>query len=514
MTTSYSNQGDELQSSGHLSASSRGQLDLFDVIALAWSERGFIVLVFAILFAAGATASVLLLKPSYQAHLPLIVMLEDNAAPATAGLGGAFMLDQIMQSESELLNSEAVRRRALASIGPAAVLGEAGLINAEPLALRAMREGFTVTRAPNATVLTASYNAPSADTSARVLNAIVDAYLIFREDVLVEVGFEGVVERRRAADLALVQTQNALDEFLATNDLVSFAADQAAAEASVATLQDRLRTARVDRDAAAAGVTALGTRISNVPSQIELYTENGVTSTLLDLRAERARLLSRYQPTAPAVIAIDREIAAMTAFIATGAPAGQGVIRTGLNPVRQAMETDLAVRQTNARTAAERVIELERQLRTARAEIARLRPLESEFTLLTQSITAATSAAAGLASQEAAAAARRSGTAGAADSVRVFERALPPFQATSMKKLGIIASFVIALGTAMFFGLIRGYWRGYIDARAARPVSAPRQPSNPAQSGPASVPSNPEIMPAIDELADLPVLARIGDRAA
>jgi uncharacterized protein involved in exopolysaccharide biosynthesis len=497
------------------SAPSRGQLDLFDVIALAWSERGFIILVFAILFAAGATASVMLLKPSYQAHLPLIVMLEDNPAPATAGLGGAFMLDQIMQSESELLNSEAVRRRALATIGPSAVLDESGLPNAEPLALRAMRDGFTVSRAPNATVLTASYKAASAETSARVLNAIVDAYLIFREDVLVEVGFEGLVERRRAADLALVQTQDNLDEFLVTNNLVSFTADQAAAEASVATLQDRLRSARVDRDAAAAGVTALGARINNVPAQIELYTENGVTSTLLDLRAERARLLSRYQPTAPAVVAIDREISAMTDFIATGAPAGQGVIRTGLNPVRQAMETDLAVRQTNARTEAERVVELERQLRTARAEIARLRPLEAEFTLLSQSVDAATVAAAGLTSQEAAAAARRSGTAGAADSVRVFERALPPFQSTSMKKLGIIGSFVVALGIAMFLGLIRGYWRGYISARAARPVPARAQPApNTGQAQPAAAASYQDVAPVIDDLADLPVLARIGDRAA
>ena len=514
MTISYTNQGADLRPATEQSAPVRGQLDLFDVIALAWSERGFIVLVFAILFAAGATASVLLLKPSYQAHLPLIVILEENAAPATAGLGGAFMLDQIMQSESELLNSDAVRRRALAMIGPAAVLEESDIPNAVPLALRAMRNSFTVSRAPNATILTASYKSSSAETSALVLNAIVDAYLVFREDVLIEVGFEGVVQRRRAADLALVQTQDNLDEFLAANDLVSFTADQTAAETSVVTLQDRLRTARVERDAAGAGVSALSARINNVPAQIELYTENGVTSTLLDLQAERARLLSRYQATAPAVIAIDREISAMTAFIATGAPTGQGTIRTGLNPVRQALETDLAVRHTNARTEAERVIELERQLRAARAEIARLRPLESEFTLLSQSVAAATAAAADLASQQATAAARRSGTAGAADSVRVFERALPPFQGSSMKKLGIIGSFVMALGIAMFLGLIRGYWRGHISARPSRTFPAPQSAARTDHTAPGSTASYQDIVPIIDDLADLPVLARITDRAA
>ena len=76
---------------------SREGLDLFDVLALAWAQKGFIALIFAVLFAAGVAAVLLLVKPSYEAESRLLVLLENDPTPSAAGAGGAFMLDQIMQ---------------------------------------------------------------------------------------------------------------------------------------------------------------------------------------------------------------------------------------------------------------------------------------------------------------------------------------------------------------------------------------------------------------------------------
>jgi uncharacterized protein involved in exopolysaccharide biosynthesis len=488
----------------------RGELDLFDVIALAWSEKGFIALVFAVLFAAGVAASLTLLKPTYTADLQLMINLEDNPVPTTAGLGGAFMVPQIMQSERELLNSDAVKRRALSVIGPAAVLDGPLTGDVEAAALKSMRGSFSVSRAPNSSVLTASYETGNAERSAFVLNAIVDAYLVFREDVLIERGFAGLVDRRNQADARVLATQGALDGFLLQNNLANYTADKTAAETSVSTLTDRLRTARADRDAAAGGAEAIRSRLLSVPAQIELYAENGITGVSLDLLAERERLLSRYQETAPAVVAIDREIAAIQAFIATGEAQGMGQVRTGVNPIRQTMETDLAGREANVLTETRRVATLETQLRTARGEVTRLRGLEPQFIQLQQAATGATEASAIIATQEAAAASRRSSATGTADSIRVFDRASVPTEAKSMKKLGLIGSFVFAAGVAMFLGLIRGYWRGYVGARA---LAAPqRQPGHyPHPQYPEAATTQPPHV-ANDALSDLPVLARVSDR--
>ena len=74
-----------------------------------------------------------------------------------------------------------------------------------------------------------------------------------------------------------------------------------------------------------------------------------------------------------------------------------------------------------------------------------------------------------------------------------------------MKKLGFIASFVLAGGVALFSGLMRGYWRVYIAAggvpatiASAEPVPEPVGAWNPANDLP----------------ADIPILARVAERTA
>ncbi|MBO6729710.1 MAG: hypothetical protein JJ884_07280 [Maricaulis sp.] len=496
-------------------------LDLFDVIALAWSERGFIVIVFAVLFAIGVAASLTLIKPSFEAQSRLLVLLENNPTPAAAGAGGAFMLDQIMQSESELLGSGAVRRQTVAALGAETILGEPVSGNADGAALRALDSSLTISREPYSSALVASYEAGNADQAALILNAVVDSYLAYRQEILVEAGIETVTERRQQADQAVAEAQSALDAFLATHSLANFVSDKSAAETSVTTLHDRVRTASADRDAARAGAQALENRLNNIPANIELYVENGASTLLLDRRVEREQLLSRYQPGAPPVVAIEREISAIQSLLDAGGAEGLGQRRTGVNPVRQALETELATRRANADQEANRVAVFERQLGEAQGDVSRLRGLEPEYTRLAQDVTAAEETAAGFAAQEAVAAARRSLGPGAADAVRVFDRATPPLRGSSMKKLALMAAFVFAAGVAVFLGLIKGYWRAYIAARRPAQRHAPTQAVNQAAAPryrepqpvqPVEAPARPD--PLGEALVGLPVLARIPDRSA
>jgi uncharacterized protein involved in exopolysaccharide biosynthesis len=509
MTRAYPNSGRPNGQTSPSGQGDRGELDLFDIIALAWSEKGFIALVFAILFAMGAVASITMLKPTYTAQSRLLILLENDPTPSAAGAGGAFMLPQIMQSESELLGSDAVRRLALETVGPAVVLGADAADGSSRAALKALRSGFSISREPNSSALVASFEANNPENAAIVLNALVDSYLAYREQILIQTGVDTLMGRRVQADLVVSETQSALDAFLTENRLANFVSDKTAVETSVSALQDRLRTSRADRDAAMAGAAALRARLENIPANIALYIDNGGSNRLLDRRVERQQLLARYQPSAPPVIAIDREISALEALIASGATEGLGTIRTGINPVRQALETDLSTRMANARGEDDRVTRLEQQLAAAQREVARLRGLEPSYTRLAQNAAAAETAAGEIAGQEAIAAARRSLGPGAADAVRVFDRANPPLEGSSMKKLGLIGSFVLAAGVALFLGLLRGYWNAYIGAgrlAVPKPVARPRQAAAAAQP-PAETPAN-------DVVIDLPILARIADRAS
>ena len=68
-------------------ASGRRELDLFDVVALAWAERGFIAIVFAVIFTLGVAGAMLTLKTSYTAESRFLVLLNEDPTPAAAGWG-------------------------------------------------------------------------------------------------------------------------------------------------------------------------------------------------------------------------------------------------------------------------------------------------------------------------------------------------------------------------------------------------------------------------------------------
>ncbi|WP_203292596.1 GumC family protein [Maricaulis parjimensis] len=520
MTRAWNNSGHPAGASGLSAAQPRKELDLFDVLALAWSERGFIVLLAAVMMAIGVAASLTLLKPSYTAHSRLLVLLNEDPTPAAAGWGDGFMLNQVMQSESELMSSNAVRTLAFETLGAEAILGEPVLGSGRVPALKALRDGFSVSRAPNSSALNASYVTGDPERAAMILNTIVASYLAYREQVLVETGMSGLGERRRQADVALAQSEAELEAFLQANGLSNFETEEQTAQNLLGNLTDRINTARSSHEAYLAGAAALRERLEQIPEQIELYVENGVSGRLLDLRAERASLLSRYQEGAPAVAAVDREIEALQGFIQSGATEGQGQSRSGPNPVRQQLESELATREANARAEASLITSLQEQLTATRQDIQRLRALGPEYTRLAQDVEAAEAAASNIAGLEASALSARSDAPGAADFVRVIDRATPPLDGASKKKLALLASAVLSFGVALFLGLLRGYWRTYLapGMRERAGHGSPAQtlaPTSAPPAAPAFVARAPEVeRPANDPFDGLPVLARITDRTA
>ncbi len=191
----------------------RRELDLVDLVAIAWTQRLFIILITLLLFIPLAVAAYMSLTPTFTAGSRLLVIMDDeDLTPGAAGAGGEFMFDQIMQSEADLLASEEVRRRMLIEL-----TGEA-----DPEQLKSLGEGFGVSRAPNASFLIATFKNPDPVVAANTVNAIVDAYLRYRVELLTG-GYEGGIQARLdAAERDAQAAQRALRAFLAENDITDF----------------------------------------------------------------------------------------------------------------------------------------------------------------------------------------------------------------------------------------------------------------------------------------------------
>lgn len=437
----------------------RREIDLFDLLALAWSQKLLILAVFILLFVPMAGAAWFVLKPEYVAQSRLLVLLDpEDQAPGAAGSGGAFTLDQVLQSEAEILNSETVRRLAIERQGG----------SPDAATLKALRDGFAVERAPNASVLQASFAGETPVSAANALNAIVDAYLDYRREVLVEDGADALGQRLAAAEVAAAVAETNLRTFLAENGIVDFQAERLALVTRMTELEDALLAAEAATQSARGGAAALSQRLQEMPQSIELYVENDVTGQLLALEVRRRELTSRYQDDAPPVQALDREIRALRELVQSGGADGAGQRRTGANPVYQELDTARLQRESEAAAQARLAATLRSQLEAARSQADRLAGLSSQYDRLSREASSRGEAAGRLATQFAAAASRRGGSSGIADSVRIVERATPPAQAKSLRKFGVAAAGILALGAAMLLGLLKGYFEATRDPRALR----------------------------------------------
>jgi len=447
----------------------RRELDLFDLIAFVWSQKLFVLLWTLIVFLPLAALAWTTLKPSYVATSRLLVILDDeDITPGAAGSGGAFTLDQVLESETEILNSDAVRRRAI----------EARAATAAPGHLRAMRDGFSVSRAPNSSILTAHFKADDPQTAANTLNAIIEAYLVYRGDLLIGDPAGALSGRLDSAELAAARAEADLRNFLRDNALTDFETERASVLTRITDIQIRLMAAQAERDQARAFARALASRLEGMPQSIELFVENGVSGQLLDLQVRREELLARYQPDAPPVQAVEREITALRDFLSAGGGEGQGQRRTGVNPVWQELEAARLQQEALAAGQGQLAASLQAQLESARQEADRIRAVAPEYDRLQRASQARADAASRLSRQAAEASARRGAPPGAADAVRIVERAEPPTEARSMRRPALLAAAVAALGIGLFAGLIRGYLLSWND-RGPAPSrrEPPRQPA-------------------------------------
>ena len=478
---------------------SRRDLDLFDLIALLWAQKALAIVTALIVFVPIALLAVTQVTPSYEAVSRLLVIQDDNdLAPGAAGSGGAFTLDQVMQSEAEILNSDAVRRFAIEQRR-----GAAG-----PAELKMLRDGFAVTRSPSASLLTATFEHSDPVVAANTLNAIIDAYLAYRIEVLIG-GVEGGVEERLArAERVSAMAEADLRRFLETHGISDYATERAAVLARLSDLEARRMSAEAEAAQARALAGALASRMTAIPDTIELYVENSVTGQLLDLQVRRVDLRQRYQDDAPPVQAVEREIEALERFIAAGGANGQGQRRTGVNPVWQDLESSRLQQEAFSAGQSQLAASLARQIEQARTEADRLRALGPEHDRLVRAAQARAEAAGRLSAQAADASARRALPPGAADSVRIVERAEPPSEASSLRSIILAAGLMLALAVGAFAGLVRGYWvevRGIREAPRTPPP--PRRDPPPAAAAPAARRTAEPPAPAAP--ARLPVLARV-----
>jgi uncharacterized protein involved in exopolysaccharide biosynthesis len=399
--------------------------------------------------------------------------------------------DAVAQSEAAILGSLEVKRRTVRALGADAILGpgaDGTAAEKETAALRALDSTLGVGVTPGSAIISVSYRAGDPQRAARVLNAIVDQYLVRRREVFRDRADPSPYATQRAAfEDELAGADAAYSAFLRSNDIGDFATAKATLAATYQTTFAETLSVRAQLNQASQRLATLEAQLAQQPAQVVLQQDLNVSAQdqILQLRTQRETLLSRYTEDAQPVREIDEQIAQLQAYVATGTAVGAREVRTGPSTIFTEIETTRINAAADRDALAARLRELEGQLSTLRARQAELTRLESTNATLSGNRETLTAAIRDFQQRERQSRADSALVAAGADNVTVIERAEAPTRGSSLKAPLLAVVFLFAGFTALCVGLLRVFTRrGYATpASTGRTLDLPVLAVAPVKAG-------------------------------
>ena len=343
----------------------------------------------------------------YTAQALLIVLIgRESAAPQdVVGIGpSSLSVDglKVLQSEISIVESGDVIERALTVVGPTKVFPELGrrrllgllppsppeqvLARAADLLRRRLAAADSQNSSNNglfngSNIMRVAIVLPDRDMSIALLNALIGAYLERRGRIYASPGgaflrteldrvetqlhdVETQLQRARGdfkvldigQDISLAATR--LDQFLSRE--IALRERQAAVEAEFASVTQQLRS--------------LPERVFESRDQTNQPPNDDARNTLLKLQLERAHLAEQYAPTWPALVELDRKIAAVQALQRTEqSRPGSFTQRDVRNPARDILNSRLVSLEVERRSIDTQRQQVAREIDTQQARVAELR---------------------------------------------------------------------------------------------------------------------------------------------
>ena len=461
-----------------------------DFVVLLWRERLLMAAVFAVIVILGLVAA-LSLKTAYPAYASVLVRLGQEYVyeprAGDAARGATPDSDQLIQSETEILGSAQLKQRVIQRLGLSAIYPELGkkYAAAKPdeqrkimgAAIRAMEQGLKIETAPDTPVIRVSFENPDPQRAAKVLNSLLEEYLVYRRGVLGDRSSPVLEQQRLAFESRLAAADAAYEDFLNFNRIGDFAAEKT----SLSQLQSQLEAQKYQVDAQLQDrlgrLSALERQFAQVSPEVGLFRDLNPAGAdkLVQLKVQRENLLSRYRPDSRSVQELDAQIAHLERSLAAGRMEGDGARRVGVNPVYQTLQTDkiqltaevAALRQQSVALGGQLEQVLQRRLRLAELE-PRFQELALDRDVLQSNVRAFTvKAEESRAAEEIA--------AQTSDNIRIVSRAIAPTKGKSLRKPIFALAILFGAFTALTVGLLRMFLRPGLPtpSSAARTLELP-----------------------------------------
>ncbi|MDB5413667.1 MAG: hypothetical protein JWR10_2002 [Rubritepida sp.] len=373
-----------------------------DILTTVFLQRKLMILAFLVPLAAGIAAAALT-QPLWPAEELLLVQAsrESIGNPDPTGTGPTVMsveAPKVIQSEAELLVSDAVLRRALSESGPGRIfpgLGERrlfGLLPALPpeqwlaRGSERLREALWVRYAANSNVLRVTVSLPDRERAMIAVNAVIEAYFAHRSEVFAQGDSRllSVETDRMMSDLRGLDAQ--ISTIRSSSRILDLVQDMQIANSrldSVTTRVDALRERKAITDAQLQAATA---RLAGYPARVLAAAESTNIAPNDDSRNELTRLLlerrhmgEQFTPDWPPLLALDQRISALRQSMAANARVRFETVREVRNPAVEQLSLRISTLEVEADAIGRQMEELLGQRREAEARAAALLHAEADL---------------------------------------------------------------------------------------------------------------------------------------
>ncbi|MDV6332816.1 lipopolysaccharide biosynthesis protein [Asticcacaulis sp. 201] len=466
------------------------QVGLGDMIALLFRELWLMLIVFGVIFGIGLAAA-LSMPSSYTAGASLLMQLGKNYVyepiAGDAARGATATIDQVVQSEVEILNSTELKRRVIARLGYKVILPSSPSLwhpatdgqraDADQASLKVIQGGFQTATSPANNVVRLTFKHENAQSASLILNTLIDEYQVYRQQVYTDATGPLLNKQKEAFDRRLAEADAGYQAFLARNGV----GDYETAKTTYAKIYDQVTTdmyaaqTQLATDRAKLAEVNSNLRSMSPEMSIERDLDLSVPNKIFALQQQRQDLLSRYLPGAQPVKDIEAQIASLQALMNSGRGVSESTHKMGVNTVYQGLLTQKMDLEADIASVTGRLNLLQQQAGQVMGKLQALTGLEAQYNTLSTERNALQDNIKIFTQRIQENEAAQQMTKGADDTVRVVEKASMPDKPKSLKRIILILSFLFAGFTALCAGLLRVYTRkGFVNAEmAARTLDLP-----------------------------------------
>ncbi|MGA9659124.1 MAG: GumC family protein [Asticcacaulis sp.] len=458
-------------------------MGLGDIIALLLRELWVMLLVFAVIFGIGVAVA-LSMHSSYTAGASLLMQLSKNyvyePVAGDAARGATATIDQVVQSEVEILNSTELKRRVVEKLGYKVILpsdpsywtpkNEADKADAEKTAIKVIQDGFETSTAPQNNVVRLSFKHEDARSASLILNTLIDEYQVYRQEVYTDSTGPLLQKQKDAFDARLAEADKSYQEFLAQNGV----GDYQTAKATYAKISDQITTdiyaAQTQLATDKAKLSEVNANLRNMNPEMSLERDLDLTvpNKIFALQQQRQDMLTRYLPTARPVKDLEAQIAALQSMMDNGRGIGEATHKMGVNSLYQSLMSQKLDLEADIASVSGRITLLNQQGVQVMTKLQGLMGLEAKYNTLSTERDALQESIKTFTQRIQENQASQEMAKGSDDTVRVVEKASMPDKPKSLKRVILILSFLFGGFTALCAGLLRVYTRkGFFNAEMA-----------------------------------------------